>query len=50
MSEEQAYEIPLEEFDVSNPVLYEQDTWRPYFERARNEDPVNLHKDCEKRV
>ncbi len=39
-----AYSVPLSEFDVSNPHLYQDDTWRPWFERLRREDPV--HK-CE---
>ena len=32
---------PLEQIDVSDPRLYQQDAWRPYFERLRNEDPVH---------
>lgn len=36
-----AYSIPLDQIDVSNPHLYQQDTWRPYFERLRREDPVH---------
>ncbi len=36
-----AYQMPLDEIDVSNPDLYENDSWRPYFERLRNEDPVH---------
>jgi cytochrome P450 len=31
----------LENIDVSDARLYEQDAWRPYFERLRNEDPVH---------
>jgi len=38
---EHAYSIPLDQIDVSNPHLYQQDTWRPYFERLRREDPVH---------
>lgn len=32
---------PIEEFDVSNPVLLQQDLWHPYFARMRKEDPVH---------
>ncbi len=36
-----AYAIPLEQIDVSNPKLYQDDIWHPYFERLRREDPVH---------
>ena len=32
---------PLSQIDVSDARLYEQDAWRPYFERLRAEDPVH---------
>ncbi len=32
---------PLEQLDVSDSRLYQQDAWRPYFERLRREDPVH---------
>ena len=32
---------PLAQIDVSDARLYEQDAWRPYFERLRAEDPVH---------
>ena len=32
----------LEDFDMSDPRLYEQDVWRPYFARLRAEDPVHF--------
>jgi cytochrome P450 len=32
---------PLEKIDVSDPRLLEQDAWRPYFARLREEDPVH---------
>ena len=38
---EDAYATPIERIDVSNPHLYQDDTWRPYFERLRREDPVH---------
>jgi cytochrome P450 len=36
-----AYTTPIDQIDVSNPHLYQDDTWRPYFERLRREDPVH---------
>ncbi len=42
---EDAYTIPLGEIDVSNPKLYQDDIWYPYFERLRREDPVHYTKD-----
>jgi cytochrome P450 len=38
---ERAYAIPLEEIDVSDPKLYQDDVWQPYFERLRRDDPVH---------
>jgi cytochrome P450 len=38
---EDAYATPIERIDVSNPHLYQDDTWRPYFRRLRREDPVH---------
>ncbi len=35
------WETPLERLDVSDSRLYQQDAWRPYFERLRREDPVH---------
>jgi cytochrome P450 len=40
-----AYSTPLDKFDVSQPRLYQDDIWEPYFERLRREDPVHW---CEK--
>lgn len=34
-------ELPLESIDVSQPSLYGNDSWSPYFERLRNEAPVH---------
>ena len=39
--------MPLEDIDVADAQLYELDTWRPYFNRLRNEDPVHLNKSKE---
>jgi cytochrome P450 len=36
-----AWTIPLEQIDVSDPQLYQDDTWYPYFERLRRDDPVH---------
>ncbi|HQT78917.1 MAG TPA: cytochrome P450, partial [Rhodopila sp.] len=36
-----AYTLPLDEIDVSDPKLYQDDIWYPYFERLRREDPVH---------
>jgi cytochrome P450 len=36
---------PLAHFDLSDPRLYEQDVWRPYFARLRKEDPVHYQKE-----
>jgi len=35
------YQVPLEQIDVSQPALFETNTFRPYFERLRKEDPVH---------
>ena len=36
-----AYSMPLDKIDVSDPRLYYDDVWQPYFERLRREDPVH---------
>jgi cytochrome P450 len=38
---EKAFSQPLEAIDVSDPQLYQDDAWYPYFERLRREDPVH---------
>jgi cytochrome P450 len=38
---DEAYAIPLDRIDVSNPTLYQNDTIWPYFERLRRQDPVH---------
>jgi cytochrome P450 len=35
---------PLDEIDVSDPKLYQQDVWQPYFRRLRREAPVHYCK------
>jgi cytochrome P450 len=33
---------PLDKLDVSDSRLYQQDAWRPYFARLRQEDPLHF--------
>jgi cytochrome P450 len=40
-----AWSMPLDRIDVSNPHLYQDDTWHPYFARLRRDDPVHYTKD-----
>jgi cytochrome P450 len=40
-----AYTLPLDAIDVSNPKLYQDDVWYPYFERLRREAPVHYTPD-----
>jgi cytochrome P450 len=42
---EHAYSIPLEDFNPGNPELFRNDTFWPYFERLRKEEPVHYCKD-----
>src|SRR3954466_10040709 len=42
---ERARSIPLGDFDVSNPELFTTDSFWPYFDRLRREDPVHYCKD-----
>ncbi len=37
--------IPLEQIDVSQPELFEKDTWHPWFARLRKEAPVHYLQD-----
>ncbi len=44
MSQSQAadpWTMPIELIDVGLPQLYQSDTWEPYFERLRRDDPVH---------
>ncbi len=36
-----AEETPLDRIDVSDPALYQQDVWQPYFRRLRRDAPVH---------
>ncbi len=38
---ERAYSIPIEEIEVADDELFRTDTFWPYFERLRKEDPVH---------
>ena len=38
---ERAYSIPIEEIEVADDELFRNDTFWPYFERLRKEDPVH---------
>ena len=40
----QALQGRLESIDVSDPRLYQDDTWRPVFARLRRDDPVHYCK------
>lgn len=40
-----AWDIPLEEINVTHWDLWESGTFWPYFERLRKEDPVHYHED-----
>jgi cytochrome P450 len=37
-----AASLPLDQIDVSDPKLYQDDVWEPYFARLRREDPVHF--------
>ncbi|TNF90631.1 MAG: cytochrome P450 [Gammaproteobacteria bacterium] len=37
--------LPLEKLDVSDPELFEHDTWQGFFARLREEDPVHYQAD-----
>jgi cytochrome P450 len=40
-----AWSIPLDRIDVSDPQLYQDEAWHPYFERLRREAPVHYCAD-----
>src|SRR6185312_11000866 len=40
-----AWSLPLDKLDLSDPQLYYDDAWQPYFERHRKEAPVNYIPD-----
>ncbi len=45
LSENEISRLPLEKLDVSDPALYQNDNWRAYFQRLRQEDPVHYCAD-----
>jgi cytochrome P450 len=44
---ERAASIPLEQFDPGDPELFRSDTFWPYFDRLRREDPVHYCRDSQ---
>jgi cytochrome P450 len=40
-----AHSLPLDAIDVSDPKLYQNDIYYPYFERLRREDPIHWTQD-----
>ncbi len=40
-----ANSVSLDAIDVSDPQIYQDDTWYPYFARLRREDPVHYVRD-----
>ena len=42
---DKAQSIPLADFDVGNPELFTTDSFWPYFDRLRREEPVHYCKD-----
>src|SRR5438067_5510414 len=42
---DRAYSTPLEEFNPGDPELFRSDSFWPYFDRLRKEDPVHYCKD-----
>ena len=36
------WSMPIEDIDVSNPYLYQEDTWGGFFARLRRDDPVHF--------
>jgi cytochrome P450 len=42
---DRAWSLPLEQFDPGDPELYRTDSFWPYFDRLRKEEPVHYCKD-----
>ena len=42
---EHAWEVPLDELNLTHWDIWEQGVFWPYFERLRAEDPVHFHRD-----
>ncbi|MEO0982907.1 MAG: cytochrome P450 [Pseudomonadota bacterium] len=47
VSSDEVDRIPLEEIDVSQPHLFQNDAWQPWFARLRREAPVHYLADSE---
>jgi hypothetical protein len=41
MAQAEALQHALTSIDVSDPSLYQQDSWRPLFAKLRRDDPVH---------
>jgi cytochrome P450 len=41
------YSMPLDAIDVSDPKIYQDDVWQPYFERLRQEAPVHYCRESQ---
>lgn len=39
------YAVPLDSIDVSDPRLFAEHAWKPFFQRLRDEDPVHYLKE-----
>ncbi len=44
-AQDDAWSRPLDSINVSDPALYQNETWHPYFARLRKEAPVHYCKD-----
>lgn len=40
-------DLPLERIDVSDPSIYQQDCWQPYFARLRKEAPLHYQAESD---
>ena len=47
---EAAYSMPLDQINPVDPEIFRTDTWAPYFERLRAEDPVHWAESGEEEV
>ena len=43
-SQADPYEVPLDQINLSDPDLYQYDTWRGFFARLRQEEPVHYYR------
>jgi len=47
---EAAYSMPLDQINPADPEIFRTDTWAPYFERLRAEDPVHWAESGEEEI